>query len=62
MIFGGTNLNCYCKSKIFTFTLVNKKKIVEKPHKKERNVGEKSTEHANDKISAPNSFVQSPHM
>lgn len=25
MIFGGTNLSCYCRSKIFTFTMMNKK-------------------------------------
>lgn len=25
LIFGGANLNCYCRSKIFTFTLMNKK-------------------------------------
>ena len=24
MIFGGTNLSCYCRSKIFTFTMMNK--------------------------------------
>ena len=25
MIFGGANLSCYCRSKIFTFTLMNKR-------------------------------------
>ena len=29
MIFGGANLSCYCRSKIYTFTLMNKKREVQ---------------------------------
>lgn len=26
MIFGGLNMHCYCKSNLYTFTLINKKR------------------------------------
>ncbi len=59
MIFGGTNLNCYCRSKIFTFTLINKNKGVKKPNK-ELNTGENFTDPTSVGISAPSSFTQLP--